>query len=221
LNWDFWLGQAPKVEYVPQRCHFTFRWWYEYAGGRVTDWGAHHNDIAQWGMDMDDSGPIFVEADGDPPGIPNGYNTHPNFTIQYRYASGVTLRCMSGGENGILFQGDQGWIFVSRGALRGGPRPGVSDDRTIKEPLPRDAARLDRSTNHMGNFLESIRTRNRPICDVAVNHRSVSVCHLGNLSLRLGGRRLLWDPEAEQFIGDEEANSMLSRQMRPPWRLDA
>jgi hypothetical protein len=182
--------------------------------------GAHQNDIAQWAADMDHAGPVSVEARGEAPHIPDGYNTHPDFHITYRYSNGVTLICMSAGENGVLFEGEAGWIFVSWNGIRGGRTPGQTDLRFISEPLPRDAIRLYPSVNHMDNFVECIRTRSRTTCDVEIGHRSATVCHLGNISLRLDGRGLVWNPEVEQFVGDGEANGMLSREMRPPWKLE-
>src|SRR4029079_10981808 len=152
LNWDFWLGQTPKVEYVAQRCHYEFRWWYDYSGGKMTDWGAHHNDIAQWGLGMDDSGPIAVHAGRctPPADQPNSYNCHPTFEAIYTYgngangAGGTQLVCRDGPpegfpvrnakdqveSNGILFEGEDGkWIFVNRSFIRG------SNEALIKEPL--------------------------------------------------------------------------------------
>ncbi len=220
LDWDFWLGQTPKVPYIPQRCHYQFRWWYEYSGGKTTDWGAHHNDIAQWGLGMDKAGPISVESEGKQDTRPNCYNVHYQFKITYKYPGDVTLTCMSGGENGVLFSGDKGWIFVSRGTIRGGTEPGKEDKKVIDEPLGKDATRLYVSNHHMGNWLECVRSRKDPICNVDIGHRSVTVCHLGNISLRLGGKALKWDPSEEKFIGDAEANGMLSRTMRAPWKLE-
>jgi predicted dehydrogenase len=215
LDWDFWLGQTPKVEYIPQRCHYEFRWWYEYSGGKMTDWGAHHNDIAQWGLGMDGSGPIAVEATGDKPAQDgNSYNCHPHFTVRYTYATGTELVCTSDGENGIRFEGEDGkWIFVDRGKIE------ASDKKLLKEPLPKDAVRLYESNNHMGNFVDCIKSRKRPICDVEIGHRSVSVCHLGVIALR-SGLKLKWDPVKERFE-DEDANKWLSREMRAPWKLEA
>jgi predicted dehydrogenase len=214
LDWDFWLGPAPKVDYVKERCHYEFRWWYEYSGGKVTDWGAHHNDIAQWGLGMDESGPVLVEAVGEPPSRkPNSYNCHPHFKITYTYASGTRLHCLSDGENGIKFTGEGGkWIFVSRETIR------ASDKKLLEEPFPKDAVRLYVSHDHMGNFIDCMRTRKRPICDVEIGHRSVTVCHIGNISLRLG-KSLAWDPVAQRF-NDEEANGWLIRKMREPWKLE-
>lgn len=227
LNWDFWLGQTPKVDYVvdptskdrfpPSRCHYQFRWWYEYSGGKMTDWGAHHNDIAQWGLGMDGNGPIAVEGTGNPPPPTDGlhYNCHEHFKATYTYSNGAKLVCMDGGENGIKFEGEDGqWIFVSRSRI------GASDPNLIKEPLPADRVKLYESNDHMKNFAECLASRKRPICDVEVGHRSVTVCHIGNIAIRTG-RKLQWDPVKEEFGSDVEANNWLSRPMREPWKLDA
>jgi predicted dehydrogenase len=220
LNWDFWLGQTPRVDYVPQRCHYEFRWWYEYSGGKMTDWGAHHNDIAQWGLGMDDRGPVRVEGRGEPPSRqPNSYNCHPTFTATYRYANGpggelgTTLRCTSSGQNGIRFEGEDGkWIFVDRGHIE------ASDRRLLDERLPANATRLYVSNDHMGNWLQCIHSRRPTICPASVGFHSVTVCHIGNIAIRTG-QRLHWNPETMRFTGEhsEEANRMLSRPMREPW----
>jgi predicted dehydrogenase len=222
LNWDFWLGPAPKVEYAEltqgkktfTRGHYEFRWWYEYSGGKMTDWGAHHNDIAQWGLGMDHSGPIAVEAEGTPPSqAVNSYNCHHQFKVTYTYANGTRLICQSGGENGIRFEGENGqWIFVSRGKIE------ASDKKLLEQPLPKNAVRLEVSPNHMANFMDCLRTRKRPICDVEIGHRSVTVCHIGAIALRTG-KKLKWDPVKEQF-DDAEANKWLSRPMLAPWKLE-
>ena len=222
LDWDFWLGPAPKVPYYYKRNgrrawtngHYEFRWWYAYSGGKMTDWGAHHNDIAQWALDMDESGPVMVESEGKQPSKkPNQYNCHENFKVTYTYDNGVKVICTSGGQNGVKFNGENGWIFVSRGKIE------ASDPKLLKEPLSKDAVRLYHSTNHMGNFMDCVRSRKQPTCNPVVGHRSVTVCHIGAISLRLGGRKLKWDPKKEQFAGDKEANAMLSREMRGEWKL--
>ncbi len=222
LDWDFWLGQTPEVDYVERRCHYEFRWWYEYSGGKVTDWGAHHNDIAQWGLGMDGSGPVQVESTCLWPRHrePNCYNCPPHFNITYTYGKdastycdGTRLICTSGGENGVKFNGEGGWIFVSRGTIT------ASEPKILNEPLPSDAVRLYKSDDHMRNFLNCVKTREKPICDIEVGFRSVTVCHLGNISLRLG-RTLKWDPVKERFFGDALANEMISRKPRSPWKLE-
>ncbi len=214
LDWDMWLGQTPKVDYIPERCHYEFRWWREYSGGKSTDWGAHHNDIAQWGLGMDGSGPVSVEAKGDhTPTDGKSYNFPKHFKITYTYANGAELITKSNGENGVIFEGENGWIFVSRGRIE------ASNKKLLDEPLRPEDQALQVSNDHMGNFLDCVRDRQRPICDVEIGHRSVSVCHLGNISLWTG-RKLQWDPAAEQFVNDAEANGMLTRPMRAPWKLE-
>lgn len=214
LDWDMWLGPAPEVEYVKQRTHGDFRWWLDYSGGMLTDWGAHHNDIAQWGLGMDRSGPISVQAFGRGPKVGcNCYTTFPEFDITLIYENGVHLQVTNQGENGVKFVGEEGWIFVTRGKIE------ASDQKLLDEPLPADAIKLYESNDHMGNFLDGIRTRKQPICDAEIGHRSVSICHLCNISLRLGGRKLKWDPKKEEFVGDKEANAMLSRPARGNWKV--
>ena len=195
LDWDFWKGPTPDVPYVKERCHYEFRWWYDYSGGKLTDWGAHHNDIAQWGLGMDGSGPVSVTATGvEPSHKPNCYNCHPHFAVTYRYADGTRLITSSDGENGNRFIGDKGWIFVSRERIE------ASDPKLIKEPLHGETVRLYVSNDHMGNFIDGIQTRKLPICDVEIGYRSVTVCHLGAIALRTR-IPLEWDPKSEKFVG--------------------
>jgi predicted dehydrogenase len=235
LNWDMWLGQTPKVDYIKERCHYSFRWWYDYSGGKMTDWGAHHNDIAQWALGMDGNGPISVEAEGEQPSKdPNSYNCHPNFTVTYTYASGAQVICKSKGENGVRIEGEDGkWIFVSRSLIeasdqevkptrRKGKEPGKAGgpSKILDAALEKDAVRLYASANHMRNFLTGIRTRKPCICTAEVGHSSVTVCHIGTICLRLGGKKLKWDPIKLKF-DNEEANKMLSRAMRGEWKLEA
>ena len=217
LDWDFWKGPTADVPYVKERCHYEFRWWYEYSGGKLTDWGAHHNDIAQWGLGMDGSGPVNVTATGvEPSHKPNSYNCHPHFAVTYTYADGTHLITSSDGENGNRFIGDKGWIFVNRERIE------ASDPKLIKEPLPEGRRRVStsRTTTWATSSTASAR-RKRPICDVEVGYRSVTVCHLGAIALRLG-IPLDWDPEAEKFVGPraDKGNAMISREMRSPWRLE-
>ena len=216
LDWDFWQGPTPDVPYVKERCHAHFRWWYEYSGGKLTDWGAHHHDIAQWGLGTDETGPVAVTAVGvTPSDKPNSFNCHPHFAVTFNFAGGTRLITTSDGENGNRFIGDEGWIFINRSRID------ASDEAMIKEPLPQDAVRLDVSNDHMGNFLDGVRTRKRPICDVSIGHHSANICHLGVISLRLG-RPLQWDPAAERFHGPggDEANRWIAREMRSPWKLE-
>lgn len=231
LDWDLWLGQAPKVPYVKERCHSSFRYWWDYSGGTLTDWGAHHNDIALWGLGLERSGPVSIEGRPLVQMIPGGFTASSEYRVQYTYANGVTHLCqtiaredpagrlvsrLAPGElpNGVKFEGTDGWIFVSRGNLE------ASRPELPGEPLPSNAERLYVSNNHMKNFFDCVRSRQRPICDVEIGHRSVSVCHLGAIAIRLG-RKLRWDPATERFVGDKEADKWIAREMRKPWSYDA
>lgn len=231
LDWDFWLGQAPKVDYTRKRCHTTFRYWYDYSGGTMTDWGAHHNDIAFWGTGYDRSGPVAVEGEPLAEPIPGGYTAHSEYRLKYTYSNGVEHVCESetydnifGGKvrdpepgkfrHGVKFEGPEGWIYVTRGHIE------ASRPELLKEPLPAGAKRLYVSNDHMGNFFDCVQSRKQPICDAEIGHRSASICHLGVISIRLG-RKLKWDPDKEKFVGDKEAQSMVAREMRKPWTYDA
>ena len=212
LDWEMWQGPAFHTDYVPQRTHGTFRWWLEYSGGMLTDWGAHHNDIAQWGLGTDRSGPLQVQAIGQYPKSEfNSYNTCPDYDVTYVYPGGITLLATNKHENGVRFEGDGGWIFVSRGKIE------ASDPKLLEEPLPDNAIRLYKSDNHAKDFVDCIRSRQQPICDAEIGHRSISVCHMANISLRLGGRKLDWDPVKEEFVNDAEANAYINRPQTSPW----
>jgi myo-inositol 2-dehydrogenase/D-chiro-inositol 1-dehydrogenase len=225
LNWDLWQGQTPDVPYIEQRCHYTFRWWYEYSGGQMTDWGAHHMDIAQWGIG---ELPVKIETTSRMPNVKDGYNVAIDFTAKYTYPSGVVMTVLDTGRNGIMFTGSEGRIFVNRGTIDGKP---VED--LAKNPLPRDqfklydfdnldrperVGKLDAIVNHMGNFFDCIRQRHKPISDVVGQHRSVSTCHLGNISMHVG-RPVTWDPQTETFPDDAEANKLLAREQRKGFEI--
>ena len=223
LDWDFWLGQAPKVPYCPQRCDYDFRWWLEYSGGQVTDWGVHHTDIAMWALGVEETGPVEIEGTGDFPDIPNGYNVAHTFDCNMKFAGGNTIRLYSG-DNELIISGDKGRIRVNRGGLTGKP---------VEELTPADEEWLDveilklcrgwktggNEGDHMQNFFDCIKDRSLPISDVFTHHRSVSACQLCNIGMLLK-RKVRWDPDKEDFIGDEEASAMLSRKQREPYTID-
>jgi predicted dehydrogenase len=223
LNWDFWLGQAPKVDYCPQRCHFVFRWWYEYSGGVVTDWGAHHMDVAQWGLDVDRSGPLTIDGSKTVmPKIENGYNTPKYPSIVYTYPDDIVVE-LTAGDEFVLFEGEQGRIKVNRGRLTGKPIEDQDQDKSLQDLTNEWMVKLyggGKPGNHMRNFFESVKSRALPISNIFTQHRSVSACHLGNISARLG-RKLTWDAKAEKFVGDDEADKMLSRAQREPYQVIA
>ena len=228
INWNLWQGQTPDTPFVPERCHYTFRWWYEYSGGEMTDSGAHHLDIAQWGMGTQHTGPVEIEATAKYPTVPGGYNVAVDFHAKFRYANGVELEVLDAprgdsSRNGILFEGDAGRLFVNRGTVSGKPvedlaaKPFPRDDFKLYDfdnhDRPERMGKIDAIKNHMGNFYDCTRSRRTPVSDVASQHRSVSLCHLGNIAMRIGGK-LAWDPDAEQFVGSSDANKLLMREQR-------
>jgi len=240
LDWDFWLGQTPVVPYCAQRCHGSFRWWLEYSGGKLTDWGAHHVDIAQWGLGFDHSGPVEIEGEGHfpqgreataemilgrrkPTDLPNGYNTATTFVCTLKFADGSIMEVRDGKAektNGILFEGELGKIFVNRGKITGKPLEELTE--SDKQWLDEECVKLYKgktNRNHMDNFFECVRDRSEPVSDVFTHHRELSSCHMCNIAMLLG-RKLRWDPRREDFVGDEEASSMVSRHQREPYTID-
>jgi predicted dehydrogenase len=231
LNWDMWLGQAPKVDYIKQRCHSDFRWWYEYSGGKLTDWGAHHVDIGQWGIGKENTGPKTIEVvtnelpvkfEHGLPTIDDHFNTPTSFLVRATFEGGIELDIRHDTENGVTFQGTAGRIFVTRDRidLQGGAVEGI-----YKNPVPdsllvelRKGKRLD---SHMGNFFECVRDRSTPVSDVWTHHRALSTCHLSNIALRLNRKKLTWDAANEQILHDEEANKWLTRPQRAGYEVTA
>ncbi|QDT39354.1 Gfo/Idh/MocA family protein [Stratiformator vulcanicus] len=240
LNWDMWLGQCPKVPYrlgeggenkyyTRTNCHLGFRWWYEYGGGKFTDWGAHHVDIAQWLIDQNgpDQGPtkitpLVVEhpCEMDEYGNPkcdDRFNAASKFTIRADFPNGVEMYIESQGRNGIMIEGTKGRMFVNRGTVAGKP---VED--LAKNPLPDDAiekvygGKVPKS--HMLNFLNCIKSGETPISDVYTHHRAMTTCHLAAISARLN-RPLEWDAKNEAVIGDEVANAMQAREQRKGYEI--
>ena len=212
LDWNMWLGQAPEVPYTAERCHANFRWWREYAGGQMTDWGAHHVDIALWAIGIPDSGQLEISGTGDVPQVANGYNMPAQFDVTCTMPNGLPLQMVTGQRQGILFVGDKGQFFVNRGGIYGKPVEALADD-----PLPEDAISKiyngKQPGSHMRNFFESMVSREQPISDVFSHHRAVSVLHLANLCLLLD-RKLTWDLATEQIVGDDEAKAHQSREQR-------
>jgi predicted dehydrogenase len=221
LDWDRWLGPAPFAPYNAERASGSYsggwRLIRDYSGGMMTDWGAHHFDIAQWGLGMDESGPVEIHP-------PNGKE---HKVLTYVYGNGVPVYHMFGPNeaqvrlpfsdskrkvNGVLFVGDKGWVETNRGYLK------TSPESLAREPMGPNEIHLYKSSNHVGDWINCIKSRRRPICDVEVGARSITVCHLGNIAYWLN-RSIKWDPQKEQIIGDEEANRMLQMPMRGPWRL--
>ncbi len=229
LNWDFWLGQAPMTPYREHRCHGDFRWWYEYSGGKLTDWGAHHVDIGQWGIGMEDSGPTSIEVAkcempvefrGGYPTVDDRYNTPTAFIVRAKYSNGVTLEIRDDTENGVKFEGSAGHIFVTRDRI---DLDGGAVNALYKDPVPESLLRELRKgkpvDGHMPNFFECMRDRSVPVSDVWSHHRALTTCHLANIALRLDRKTLTWDPTREEITGDAEANALLTRPQRAGYEI--
>ncbi len=218
LDYDLWLGPAPYRPYVEQGCHYNWHFLRDFGSGQLTNWGAHMLDIAQWGKGTDSTGPVEVSGTGEFPkdGL---FETPQVYDIKYTYADGVNMLCQTTqtdetGDLGasVRFEGSDGWVFVSRYAIDANPKSLLRD--TIKP----EEIRLIRSIDHRQNFLECVRSRSKPAADAETGHRSASVCHLGGIAILLG-RKLKWNPANERFVDDAQANRMLSRPMRSPWRV--
>jgi len=237
LDWNTWLGQCPEVPYTPQRCHGNFRWWLEYSGGKLTDWGAHHLDIAHWGLGKEGTGPNEIEGEGTFPNIPddfdpvaffagkqkipNGYNTAMQFHIDLKFADDSQIHVQHGPDNGILFEGSKGRIFVNRRRITGKPVEELTDaDKEMFEQEIKKLYKGKERRGHMQNFFDCVEDRGEPVSDVFSHHREVSSCHLCNIAMLLK-RKLRWDPDKEDFIGDEQASALVSRPQRAPFTIEA
>jgi predicted dehydrogenase len=246
LDWDLYQGQAPEQGYHPMRTHFNFRWWFEYAGGIITDWGQHHMDIAHWGMDMEHGGPLEIEAKGFFPnkGQAHCFNNPDRFVARMKYPGDVDLlylvvrddKYLASMKAGDISEAEDAELFAGLSdAIKGEKRNGImfaGDEGRIfvnrggafgeavdgHDPnnLPSEWTRLPESTDHMGNFFHCVQTRETPISPAAIGHRTITACHLGNIAIRLK-RRIRWDPEKEQILGYEEANAWQKREQREPY----
>ena len=229
LYWEMWLGQAPEVPYREKRCHYEFRWWYEYSGGKFTDWGAHHVDIAQWALQEDalGKGPLTIDGtDAKHPvpfkdGFPtqdDSYNTSHDFAVKCTFGSGVEMNVTSRGDNGILFEGEKGKLFVNRGKITGTPIEEGWDKDAYGDD---DVAALYKGKpfeGHKNNFYRCIREGGLPVSDVYSHVIAMNTCHLTAIAARLG-RTIHWDPATEQITGDEQAASMASRTPRAGYEI--
>jgi len=218
FDYNLWLGPAPEAPYTEKRCHWNFRWILDYSGGQVTDWGAHHIDIAHWGMNADNTGPIEVSGTGEFPS--NGlWDAAVHFHFVCRYANGVVLEVASFDKfpEGVRFIGDGGEVFVSRADLKAQPAA-LLRERLGPGEMDLGGRRSENRQGHRRDFLDCVRTNSLPIAPIEAAHRSITVAHLGNIAMILG-RKVRWDPQREEFLDDPAASRMLSRAMRSPWHI--
>ncbi len=229
LNWEMWLGQAPLVDYIEKRCHYEFRWWYEYSGGKFTDWGAHHVDVATWAIQQDTLGCGPVEVDGRDakhpvpfkegyPTVDDCYNTSTDYNVVCKFANGVEMDITSRGDNGVLFEGTKGKMFVNRGKITGKP---IEENWDAGKYEQADVDALYKGKPHEGhkeNFYRCIQEGGLTVSDVFSHVQTMNTCHLASIAARLG-RVIRWDPQAEKIIGDEQAASFFARKPRTGFEI--
>ncbi|MBS0204019.1 MAG: Gfo/Idh/MocA family oxidoreductase [Planctomycetes bacterium] len=229
LDWDMWLGQAPKVEYIKERCHYQFRWWYEYSGGKFTDWGAHHIDIATWAIGADQEGMGPIEIDGTDakhpvefkdgfPTVDDCYNTASDYAVKCKFASGTEMIVTSRGDNGILFEGSKGRLFVNRGKITGTPIDEKWDDGKFGDE---DLVKLYKGKpfeGHKNNFFRCVAEGGLPVSDVYSHVQTMNTCHLSAIAARMN-KVIKWDPKEEKIVGDELAARLFAREQRPGFEI--
>ena len=216
FDFDRWLGPAPLRPYNKNRVHYLFRFFWDYSGGQQTNFGAHHLDVAQWGLGMDDSGPVSIE--GSAAYHPEGwYETPDRAEITYSYAGGINLNCrqVPGTESksqGTEFVGQKGSLFVYRGGLVADP-PELLQSVDVPPIVKKEA-----NYAHVQNFIDCVKSRKTPAADISIGHRSATVCHLGNIAVRTG-KKIHWNPNTETIEGDAEAAKWLTKDYRKPYSL--
>jgi predicted dehydrogenase len=233
LNFDAWLGSTPEMDYSEMLVHpktgYGRPGWLrkeQFGAGMITGWGQHHFDSAAWGMNTEYTGPIAVEAVADFPKS-GSWDVHGDFMAKATYKNGITMLTSGGFPNGIRYEGEDGWIFVTRGAYRATPSDPIpekngtksldaSDPKLLKSVIQPNEIHLYESKEQHGNWLECIQSGKEPISPVEIGHRACSVCLISHIAMKLS-RKLHWDPVSERFINDAEANAMLSRPQRAPY----
>lgn len=215
LNWEMWLGPAPKVPYRGV-CHWNWRWILDYSGGQLTDWAGHHIDIANWGAGLEHTGPVEIVGEGVYPrdGI---YNVPVEYDFMCTYANGIKMRVANESRMqfgmGTTWYGDKGWIHVDRGNVLT-----ASDPKILKEVIGEKETHLIKSNNHWQNFVDSVRSGKTPIAPIEVAYRAISVALLGEIAMQTG-QKIKWDPKKEEIIGNPMAARLLDRPYRKPWEL--
>ena len=227
VDYDMWLGPAPKRPFNKNRFHFNFRWYYDYSGGLMTDWGAHMIDIANWGMGV--TAPRAAASVGGKFGFPEDAEETPDtqqalwecdgFSMIWEHATAIGLGPYNR-DHGVAFHGNNGVLIVDRGGYEVVPETETKNGRKTYRGggQPRRGASGDMHLEHVRNFLECMDSRNKPNSDVEIGHNSMIACHLGNIAFRTG-RRIQWDVANERVIGDAEAQKLVMKPYRAPWSL--
>ncbi len=235
FNFDMWLGSTPEMDYTeiavhPQKGYDRPGWLRleQFGAGMITGWGQHHYDSAAWGMDTELTGPISVEAVAEFPksGL---WNVHGDFMSKAEYANGITMYTSGGYQNGIRYEGTEGWIFVSRGDYAATPSDptakvrskalDASNPKILESVIGPNELHLYHSDDQHGNWLECIESRKEPISPIEIGHRACTVCLITHVAMKIP-RKLQWDPSKEHFVNDAEANTWLRRAQRAPYGTD-
>jgi len=218
LDYEFWTGPSRLLPYLPERVHANWRWNYNTGGGQLLDWIGHHCDIAHWGMDCDRSGPLSVEGHGDFPPTDAVWNTSYKYRIELQYPNDITMTIAGGHpdiQSGAKWIGTDGWVWVDRGRFEASNAE-WRDYRELPEELRK--VKLYRSSDHHANFLDCVKSRQPTITPAETAHHSSLPGHLGLISM-LVGRKLKWDSQKEEILGDAEASKFMGREFRAPWKL--
>jgi predicted dehydrogenase len=229
LDWEMWLGQAPLVDYRSRRCHYEFRWWYEYSGGKFTDWGAHHIDIASWAIGQTGEGQGPVEIDGSEakhpvefvdgmPTVDDRYNTSHDFSVKCRFENGIEFNVTSRERNGILFEGSRGRLFVNREKITGVP---VEEDWDAGQYGREELRELYKGKPHEGhweNFYRTLSEGGQGVSDLYSHLQVMNTCHLCAIASRLG-RKITWDLKSERILNDDMAAGLASRKQRSGYEI--
>jgi predicted dehydrogenase len=229
LDWPMWLGQAPLVDYRERRCHYEFRWWYEYSGGKFTDWGAHHVDIATWAVGQDSAGCGPVRIDGTDashpvefrdgyPLVDDCYNTSHDFDVICHFENGLEMHITSRGDNGILFEGSKGRMFVNRGKITGAPIEENWDEGQFSDDDVQTLYKDKPHEGHKANFFRCIAEGGLPVSDVFSHVQAMDTCHLAAIAARLK-RVIQWNPAKREITGDDQAAAFASRTPRDSFEI--
>lgn len=218
LDYDLWIGPAKMMPYIEGRVHMNWRWHYNTGGGQLLDWMGHHGDIAHWGLDFDETGPLEIEGEGEFPSEDAVWNTCTKYRVELKYPKDVTMIVAGGHKDirsGTKWIGTDGWVWVDRGGFDAS-KAEWKEWKSIPEELQK--VKIYKSDNHYRNFLDCVKSRKPTITPIETAHRSLVPGHLGLISM-LVKRKIKWDPKKEVIVGDKEASKLLTREYRDPWKL--
>ena len=224
LDYDFWTGPSKMLPYIEGRLHMNWRWHYNYGGGQLLDWIGHHGDIAHWGLDFDNTGPMEIEGQGEFPPVDAVWNTCTKYRITLKYPKDVTMTIAGGHPDikmGTKWIGTDGWVWVDRSGFDASNAEWKQwkevPEKVAKVRLYKSGAVLNQHT-HYRNFLDCVKSRKPTVTPVETAHHSAIAGHLGLIAM-LVGRKIKWDATNERILGDDEATKLLAREYRPPWML--